>query len=369
MAREKKIKKVRAAKAPRVKREKKERKPKQAGNISFFEKLVAATGNELATAASNGIVSGDVAAWIDTGVLLLNGQLSGSLYGGVPSNKICVFAGPEAVGKTFFILSIVKDFLSKDPEAGVVFFESEGAISKQMLEERGIDTKRVFIVPVSTVQEFRTQSLKALAVYKSAPEDSRRPMLFVLDSLGMLSTTKEMEDSEEGKETSDMTRARLIKATFRTITLKLGVLGVPFLVTNHTYDTQGMFSTKVMSGGCLVAGTQIINSNGQFVNIEDLKEGDEIYTLLGNKPITKTFQFTGKDIFRLTLENGDTLECSGEHKFLVNGRWVNTYTLFDLVKLDQNINISDIKTGDICVFTKQVQENLLQDCVSCAVSV
>ena len=267
-----KPKKARASKrAPKA--EKKERKPKQAGNIAFFEGLVEATGNELATAASNGIVSGDINGWIDTGVYYLNAQLSGSLHGGIPNNKIAVFAGPAAVGKTFFILAVVKHFLEANPEAGCIFFESEGAITQAMLEERGIDTKRVFIVPVSTVQEWRTQSLKVLAKYKDTDESKRKPMLFVLDSLGMLSTTKEMEDSEEGKETADMTRARLIKAAFRTLTLKLGVLKIPFLITNHTYDTQGMFATKVMSGG---SGTQYSNSLNVFLGKSKDKDGDEV---------------------------------------------------------------------------------------------
>src|ERR1035437_707826 len=183
MARPKKIKekKVRAAKAPKVVKEKKAPKVKQTANISFFEKIVATAGNDLAQAASNGIVSGDVTGWIDTGVYKLNAQLSGSLFGGVPDNKIIVFAGPEAVGKTYFILSLIKFFLDSNLEAGVVFCESEGAISKEMLVERGIDTTRIWIVPVSTVQEWRTQSLKILAAYKASPEDQRRPMMFCLD--------------------------------------------------------------------------------------------------------------------------------------------------------------------------------------------
>lgn len=253
----------------------KEAKPKKsASNADFFTKLVASTGNELAQAASNGVLSGDIKGWIDTGVYMLNAQLSGSLHGGCPDNKIVVFAGPEATGKTFFVLSIVKHFLDTNPLAGVVYFESEGAIDKTMLEKRGIDTTRLFVVPVSTVQEWRTQALKILKTYKETDPDDRRPMMFVLDSLGMLSTTKEMEDSETGSETKDMTRAALIKAAFRTLTLKLGVLNVPFLITNHTYDEQGkMFASKVMSGG---SGTKYANSITIFLSKAKDKEDGEV---------------------------------------------------------------------------------------------
>ena len=78
----------------------------------------------------------------------------------------------------------------------------------------------------------------------------KKPMLVVLDSLGMLSTTKEMNDTAEGKETKDMTRAQVVKSTFRVLTIKLGEAGIPLILTNHTYDSMGsMYPTKEMSGG------------------------------------------------------------------------------------------------------------------------
>jgi len=66
----------------------------------------------------------------------------------------------------------------------------------------------------------------------------------------MLSTSKEIEDSEQGKETRDMTRAQVVKSIFRVLTLKLGKANVPLLVTNHTYDVVGAYiPTKEMGGG------------------------------------------------------------------------------------------------------------------------
>ena len=64
-----------------------------------------------------------------------------------------------------------------------------------MVESRGVDSTRLVVMPVATVQEFRTQSIKIIDKYLEQPEDKRKPMMFVLDSLGMLSTTKEMEDT------------------------------------------------------------------------------------------------------------------------------------------------------------------------------
>ena len=119
-----------------------------------------------------------------------------------------------------------------------------------MVESRGVDSNRLVVMPVATVQEFRSQSIKVIDKYLEQPEDKRKPMMFVLDSLGMLSTTKEMEDTATGKETRDMTRSQIVKSTFRVLTLKLGQANVPMIMTNHTYDVIGsMFPQKEMGGG------------------------------------------------------------------------------------------------------------------------
>ena len=104
--------------------------------------------------------------------------------------------------------------------------------------------------PVTTVQEFRTQLLKVLTNILNKNEADRKPIMLCLDSLGMLSTTKEVEDTADGKETRDMTRAQVLNSAFRVLTLKLGRAKVPMVVTNHTYDVVGsMFPTKEMGGG------------------------------------------------------------------------------------------------------------------------
>ena len=216
----------------------------------FLKEIIKETGNEYASLASEGITAGDVTSFIDTGSYSFNALLSGSIYGGLPGNRITAIAGEASTGKTFFALGIIKHFLDKDKDAGVVLFESENAVSKSMIEARGVDSKRVVVVPVSTVQEFRSQSIKILDKYLEQEEKDRQPLMFVLDSLGMLSTTKEMTDTAEGKETRDMTRSQIVKSTFRVLTLKLGQASVPLLMTNHTYDVIGsMFPQKEMGGG------------------------------------------------------------------------------------------------------------------------
>ena len=230
--------------------------------------------NEYGGIVDDGVEAGDVSSFIDTGSHIFNALLSGSIHGGLPSNKITALAGESATGKTFFLMGIVKSFLDSDPNAGVIYFESESAITKQMIVDRGIDPKRMVMMPVTTVQQFRTQALRVLDMYLEKDESDRQPMFLCLDSLGMLSTTKEVEDTAEGKETRDMTRAQVLKAAFRVLTLKLGRAKVPMVVTNHTYDVVGsMFPTKEMGGG---SGLKYAASSIVYLSKRKEKDGTEV---------------------------------------------------------------------------------------------
>ena len=258
----------------------------------FLKDIIKETGNEYATLASEGIDAGDVTNFVDTGCYSLNALLSGSIYGGMPANKITAIAGESATGKTFFALSICKNFLDMDKDAGIIYFESESAVSKNMIEDRGIDSKRFVVVPVATVQEFRTQSIKIVDKYLEQPEKDRKPIMFVLDSLGMLSTTKEMEDTAAGKETRDMTRSQIVKSTFRVLTLKLGKANIPMIMTNHTYDVIGsMFPQKEMGGG---SGLKYAASSIIYLGKRKEKDGTEV---IGNVIHCKNYKS------RITKEN------------------------------------------------------------------
>lgn len=279
---------------------------------SLLASLLKETGNEYAAVAEDGITAGDVTGFVDTGSYTLNALLSGSIYGGLASNKVTAFAGEPSTGKTFYALSVVKDFLNSRKDAIVFYFESEAAISRQMLEERGVDTSRFVMVPVTTVQEFRTQAIKVLNSYMETPEKDRAPLLMVLDSLGNLSTEKEIEDITAGKDTRDMTRPQLIKGAFRVLTLKLGKAKVPLIITNHIYDVIG----------CALAGTQIIMADNTLKSIENITIGESVNTLVGPKSVTQVFSYGSTEHYEVVLENGVIYKLTGEHKLMVQtGEW------------------------------------------------
>ena len=242
--------------------------------MDFLKQIIKETGNEFASIVDEGVEAGDVASFIDTGSYIFNGLISGSIHGGLPANKITAIAGESATGKTFFVLGMVKSFLDNNPDANVVYFESESALTKDLIEGRGIDSKRIAVMPVTTVQEFRTQSLRVLDSYLELNEADRKPLFLVLDSLGMLSTTKEIEDTADGKETRDMTRSQVVKAAFRVLTLKLGKAKVPLVITNHTYDVIGsMFPQKEMGGG---SGLKYAASTIVYLSKKKEKDGTDI---------------------------------------------------------------------------------------------
>ena len=259
--------------------------------MDLLKDLAKASGNELAGVVSDGIVAGDVDGYIDTGSYIFNALVSGDINRGIPSNKITALAGESATGKTFFALGMVQKFLEDNPEGNVVYFESESALTQEMLEERGIDTSRILLVPVTTIEEFRTQAVNIIDGFEKGRKGDEK-LFFVLDSLGMLSTIKETEDIGSGKNVRDMTKAQVIKGTFRVLTLKLGKVGIPMIVTNHTYDVIGsMFPQKEMGGG---SGLKYAASSIIYLSKKKEKDGTEI---IGNIIHCKNQKS------RLTVEN------------------------------------------------------------------
>ena len=215
--------------------------------MDFLKEIVKEIGNEYTQLASD---IDETESYVDTGSFIFNGLVSGSIFGGVSSNKITAIAGESSTGKTFFSLAVVKNFLESNPDSYCLYFDTEAAVNKSLLESRGIDLNRLVVVNVVTIEEFRTKALKAVDKYLQMPIEDRKPCMFVLDSLGMLSTEKEITDALNDKQVRDMTKSQLVKGAFRMLTLKLGQANIPLIVTNHTYDVIGSYvPTKEMGGG------------------------------------------------------------------------------------------------------------------------
>tara|TARA_Y100000994_G_scaffold243207_1_gene241231 strand:- start:566 stop:1570 length:1005 start_codon:yes stop_codon:yes gene_type:complete len=239
--------------------------------MDFLKEIVKEVGGEYTQLAAD---IDETEQYVDTGSYIFNGLVSGSLFGGVSGNKITAIAGESSTGKTFFSLAVVQNFLDSNPDGYCLYFDTEAAVNKSLLESRGVDTNRTVIVNVVTIEEFRTKALKAVDIYLKKPEEERKPCIFVLDSLGMLSTEKEIRDALDDKQVRDMTKSQLVKGAFRMLTLKLGQANIPMIVTNHTYDVIGSYvPTKEMGGG---SGLKYAASSIIYLSKKKEKDGTEI---------------------------------------------------------------------------------------------
>ena len=210
--------------------------------------------------------------YIPTGNYHLNACLTGSLFGGYPNNRAVALAGPSGTGKTYLILNAIKQ--AQRQGYSIVFYDSENAVDKSLVEKFGIDPKTFRYEPCNTVQEFRS-SVTAITdvLIEQKKKGIKLPkIMVVLDSAGNLATQKEIDDAKTGSSKADMTRAKLLKSTFRIIMTQFGICKIPFLFTNHTYQTQDLFSRQVGGGG---TGPEYAASIILFLGKAKLKEGIE----------------------------------------------------------------------------------------------
>jgi len=230
----------------------------------------------------------EVTEWIDTGNYHLNACISGSLFGGWPNNRSCSVAGPSGTGKTFLVLNSIKRAI--DMGYSIIYYDSEAAVDKSTMTKFGIDTTKVNYQPVNTVQEFRQSVTTITRRMQEAKRDGADipKVMIILDSAGNLATQKEIDDAVSGNEKADMTRSKILKSIFRIIMTPMADLKIPFIFTNHTYQTQDFISRQVAGGG---TGPEYAASIVLFLNKAQLKDssGDKAGIIVTAKPNKNRF--------------------------------------------------------------------------------
>lgn len=215
----------------------------------------------------------EVSGWIPTGNYLLNAQLSGSLFGGIPNNRSVGIAGDPQTGKSFLCMNIVRE--AQKIGYSVIYCDTEGAIDRSAAKKLGIDTKMVRYQPIKTITDFKVFTANLIDKVKALRKDGQDPKIaLVLDSLGMLTTDKESGDALKGKSAMDMgIRSKELRSLFRVITLDLTGVKIPLICTNHTTtgNIGGFMPTKEASGG---DGPIFSMSNVIMLSKAQLKEGD-----------------------------------------------------------------------------------------------
>jgi len=322
--------------------------------MDFLKEIVKEIGDEYTQLAAD---IDETETYVDTGSYIFNGLCSGSIFGGVSGNKITAIAGESSTGKTFFSLAVVKNFLDSNPGGYCLYFDTEAAVNKSLLTSRGIDLDRFVVVNVVTVEQFRQKALQAVDIYLKTPEEDRKPCMFVLDSLGMLSTEKEIRDALDDKQVRDMTKSQLVKGAFRMLTLKLGQAKIPMIVTNHTYDVIGSYvPTKEMGGG---SGLKYAASTIIYLTKKKEKDGTAV---IGNLIKAKTAKS------RLSKENKDVTvrlyyDERGLDKYYgllelgeIGGMWKNVAGRYEMN--GKKVYAKEILKNPDKYFTEEVMEKL-----------
>jgi len=236
-------------------------------------------------------------------------------------------AGPSKHFKTAFSLKLASQFMKEHPESIMLFYDSEFGSPSSYFEMFDIDMERVLHTPVKNLEEFKFDIVNQLENLTDTDQ-----IIIVVDSIGNLASKKELEDALAEKSTADMTRAKVLKGIFRMITPYIKMKFIPFIGIAHTYDTQEMYSKKVVSGGCLVAGTKIKLDDGSLINIEEVEVGQLLSTLNGPREVThvwdpNTLEEGTPECYEIEFEDGYKVTCSDRHKFLIEGSWVEAKDL------------------------------------------
>ena len=269
---------------------------------------------------------------IPTAIPMINVALGGSLDGGLVPG-LTMLAGPSKHFKTGFTLLMAKSFLKKYPDGIVLFYDSEFGTPQDYFTSFDIPLDNVIHTPITDMEQLKFDIMQQMNEI-----DRKDQVMIIIDSVGNLASKKEVDDALDGKSVADMTRAKQLKSLFRMVTPHLTLKDIPMVAINHTYLEQGMFPKAIVSGGCIAAGTKIVMSDGSLKNVEDIQQGECVKTVFENREVThtwnpETLENGTPECYEIEFEDGYKVICSDEHKFMIDGKWVEA---------------KDLKIGDDC---------------------
>lgn len=235
---------------------------------------------------------------ITTNIPALNIALSGKVDGGfIPS--VTIWAGESKRFKSLFSLVMVKSYLTKYPDAIVLFYDSEFGTPKSYFESLKLPKNQILHCPVTNIEQLKFDLVKQLNEFNRGDK-----VIIVVDSLGNLASKKEVEDAIVEKAVADMSRAKSIKSIFRMITPILTLKDIPLIVVNHVYKEQGtMYPKDIVSGG---TGPTYSADNIYIIGRQQEKEGTELtgYSFVINVEKSRFVKEKSKIPISVSFEDG-----------------------------------------------------------------
>lgn len=240
--------------------------------MSLLDKMLKAGAKDSASILSKSVYFNDP-KFIPLDIPILNIAFSGKLSGGLTPG-LTILAGESKTFKSALALYCLKSYLDTYPESIGILYDSEFGITPDYIKSFGIDPDRVIHIPVEHVEQLKFDIVKKLDAVN--PGDK---VFFLVDSIGQISSKKEVEDAIDEKSVADMTRAKAIRSLLRLVTIQLNLKQVPCIMINHVYQSiGGMFPTTVIPGG-----TAVTYSANQIFVITKAQEKASSGDLLGWK--------------------------------------------------------------------------------------
>ena len=235
--------------------------------------------------------------FISTGVATLNILFGGGIDKGIPVGKVSMIAADSSLGKSFIALKIAKNAQTKGKS--VILFDAEKAFNKALADNLGIQENEMLVIQETSLEKVTQQFMN---IVDELGEDVKDTM-FIIDSWNVLVTSKTIDDASAGNDKTDMTTAKK-KNTLAKLLLNSGAT---IFVVNQLY-------------ACVNPDTFVKTESGSK-KIGELLLGDKVMTRNGLEPIINKFEYEDAQVYEITLENGDVIEATGRHKFVVNGEW------------------------------------------------
>jgi RecA/RadA recombinase len=260
--------------------------------------------NEYATTLEDDSIA-DIKHWLHTGFYSLNAIIGADLYRGIPCGRITTLFGPSQSGKSLISACVQK--AAQDSGMRVVIFDSEFDKDGRMEKSFGVDTSLVKTLPVETIEDVITQADK---IFNSVMEQSLEgKVLFILDSLGALSTRKEIDDLNNGKVAQDMgLKAKLVKTFFRTMKGKTALSKCPFLIINHEIANPNQMYDSIFKqqGG----GQAIEFFSSTMIHVGKTKMKQDVKDDFDESSILTKKDFSGQSLNLFTQKN----RCAVPHQ-------------------------------------------------------
>ena len=167
----------------------------------------------------------------------------------------------------------------------VVLIDTENALDEEWLKRLGVDTSedKLLKLNMAMVDDVAKTISTFMKDYKEMEPADRPPVLFVVDSLGMLMTPTEVNQFDSGDMKGDMGRkAKALKALVTNCVNMFGEYNVGMVATNHTYASQNMYDPdQVVSGGSGVIFASSIVVVLSKLKLKEDSDGNKVSDVLG----------------------------------------------------------------------------------------